>query len=244
VNANIEQSTSKIQRRTKRGRSAKVGGRVCPRISANGNRLAFVVSLIAKNANRRHVRRIANWVRLVILCVFGLGGRVVGGDIKGDGCRDGLALAGGLEALEFVEGTIEATFDVGFVPMEFADDVVSLNLPGNSLAERNGVHIVLGRGKLGAKDGVDGILLGAPVMVLLAPQGVFEHLVQHLGFHAVDATQAPGGGDDAFGQKIFEGFARSELTVKMVAEGLVLGRIFTNDQLEVSAQAVTTPSDT
>ena len=79
--------------------------------------------------------------------------------IQGYWRGDGLALAGGLEALEFMEGPEHAPLNVGLVPMEFGDNIGDLHLPRDSLAQRNLIQVVLGGGQFGAENAVDGIPL-------------------------------------------------------------------------------------
>jgi len=91
------------------------------------------------------------------------------------------------EAVEFVEGAEEASFEVGFVAAELVVGVGSGEVFGDGGAEGDRL-LMVGRKRSKIKRG------GLAV----------EVVGHHFGFDAKQPTEAPGGGDDTFGEEKLE----------------------------------------
>ena len=131
------------------------------------------------------------------------------------------AEAGGLEALEFVEVFKEGAFDAGFVTTEFGIDVGSAEVAGDGRAQ------VL---RLVVEVGED---FSRPWVVEALE--VVEH---NFGLDAEQAIETPGVGDDAFGEKSFQGVDRSKLKEEASMEPFPFGFAFVGQEDLAGEQAM------
>jgi hypothetical protein len=125
-------------------------------------------------------------------------------------------LAGGLEALEFVEGAIEGALDAGFVAADVGEDV-------GVHAEDVGQFLVLGH--------VD--VLALDVLLVL-----IEAEFEEAGFNAAVAGDAPLGHDDLVDEGGFEGAVGLEIVEEGVEEFIEIPVLFADDDGGFGGEAV------
>jgi hypothetical protein len=139
------------------------------------------------------------------------------GRIGFGGRRRGVGrLAGGLEALELVEGTVEGALDAGFVAAEGGD---GLGVSPEDVGEA-------------AAWGELGVLL---LDVLLV---VGEAEIEEAGFEAAAAVEAPLGHDDLVDEGGFEGAGGLEVVEEGVAEFVESIFVFVEDGGVFGGEAV------
>jgi hypothetical protein len=126
--------------------------------------------------------------------------------------------AGGLEALQFVEGAVEGAFGAGFVAGQEGESVGAAGFA----EEDEGVLLVAGR-----------VLESPQIGVLL-----IEEPVEEAGFHAAEAAEAPGGHDHLLDEEGFRGADGLVVVLEGLLDSLEFGFLLGFDDGVLGGEAV------